>query len=98
MTNGPDKPGKLMKIRSWLTIPEAARYLAILLGEEVTEAEVLRLGLDGQLKLSVRFVNWGAEAKRHREFTEAEQAERHASYSPAVHETLASRPVCGHWS
>ncbi|MEJ2633368.1 MAG: hypothetical protein P8011_00460 [Acidihalobacter sp.] len=41
----------------WLTLPKAAEYLSILFGEPVTEADVLRLGLDGRLRLSVQFVN-----------------------------------------
>lgn len=48
---------KLFKLKRWLTVPEAARHLSIVFGEEVKEADVLRLALDGQLKLSVNFVN-----------------------------------------
>jgi hypothetical protein len=69
--NGPHKPGRLTKLRNWLTVPEAARYLALVFGEDVTEADILRFGLDGQLKLAVRFVNF-TQAIRHREPTEAE--------------------------
>jgi hypothetical protein len=43
-------------------VPDAARHLSIVFGEEVTEADVLRLALDGRLRLSVYFVN-GAYAK-----------------------------------
>jgi len=48
---------KLFKLREWLTIPEAAKRMSISFGEEVTEADVLRLALDGHLRLSVNFVN-----------------------------------------
>lgn len=48
---------KLFKLKEWLTVPDAARYLSIAFGEEVTDADVLRLALDGHLKLSVNFVN-----------------------------------------
>lgn len=48
---------KLLKLREWLTVPEAVRHLSILFGEDVTEADVLRLVLDGHLTLSVHFVN-----------------------------------------
>lgn len=48
---------RLLKLKKWLTIPETARYLSIVLDEEVTEADVLRLALDGHLKLSIYFVN-----------------------------------------
>ena len=49
--------GQLYRLREWLTVPDAAAHLSIAFGEDVTEAEVLRLGLDGHLKLSVNFVN-----------------------------------------
>jgi hypothetical protein len=52
----------LLNLREWLTVPKAARHLSILFGEEVTEADVLRLVLDGHLTLSVNFVNY-AQAK-----------------------------------
>ena len=48
---------KLFKLRKWLTVPEAAHHLAIVFGEEVNESDVLRLALDGHLKLSGKFVN-----------------------------------------
>jgi hypothetical protein len=48
---------KLVKFKEWLTIPETARHLSGLFGEPVTEADVLRLALDGHLKLCVHFVN-----------------------------------------
>lgn len=48
---------KLFKLREWLTIPEAAKRMSISFGEEVTEADVFRLALDGHLRLSVNFVN-----------------------------------------
>ena len=48
---------KLMRLREWLNVPEAARHLSILFGEDVTEADVLRLALDGHLTLSVNLVN-----------------------------------------
>ena len=54
---------KLLKLKKWLTIEEAARHLSILFGEDVRAADVLRLGLDSELKLSVNFVNH-AKAKK----------------------------------
>ncbi|MBS0339213.1 MAG: hypothetical protein JSS56_01715 [Proteobacteria bacterium] len=56
---------KLLRLREWLTVEEAARHLSIMFGEEVSEADVLRLGLDGHLRLSVHFVNH-ANARRGR--------------------------------
>ncbi|MHB9100341.1 MAG: hypothetical protein ACYC2E_02320 [Sulfuricella sp.] len=46
---------KLDKLKKWLTIVDAARYLSIAFDEDVSEADVLRLALDGHLKLSVNF-------------------------------------------
>ena len=48
---------KLLRLREWLTISEAAKHMSISFGEEVTEADVLRVALDGHLRLSVNFVN-----------------------------------------
>ncbi|MCG7983778.1 hypothetical protein [Candidatus Thiodiazotropha endoloripes] len=48
---------KLFNLKKWLTIEEAAKHLSILFSEDVSEADVLRLGLDGHLTLSVNFVN-----------------------------------------
>jgi hypothetical protein len=51
----------LHKLRECLTIPEAAAHLSTAFGESVTEADVLRLGLDDHLTLSINYVNpvWG---------------------------------------
>jgi hypothetical protein len=49
---------KLFKLKKWLTLPEAARHLSGICGEEVTEADILRLALDKHLTLSVNFVNY----------------------------------------
>ena len=51
------KLSKLFKLKEWLTVLDAAKHLSVVFGEEVTEADVLRLALDGHLKLSVNFVN-----------------------------------------
>ena len=48
---------KLFALKEWLTVPDAARHLSIIFGEEVSEADVYRLALDGHLTLSVNFVN-----------------------------------------
>ena len=54
----------LLKLKEWLTVPDAARHLSSVFDEEVSEPDVLRLAIDGRLKLSVNFVNhargrWG---------------------------------------
>jgi hypothetical protein len=48
---------KLLKLKQWLTVAEAARHLSTLFSEDVSEADVLRFALDGHLTLSVYFVN-----------------------------------------
>src|SRR3954466_7877530 len=48
--------GKLFHLREWVELKDAARYLTIMVGEETGPDDVLRLGLDGHLTLSVRFV------------------------------------------
>ena len=48
---------KLLKLKEWLTVPDAAHYLSGVFREPVGEADVLRLALDGHLGLSVNFVN-----------------------------------------
>jgi hypothetical protein len=48
---------KLFKLKEWLTVSEAGKHISEFLNEEVSEADVLRLALDGHLKLSVNFVN-----------------------------------------
>lgn len=50
-------PSKLFKLKKWLTLQETARHLSCVCGEEVTQADIFRLALDGYLKLSVNFVN-----------------------------------------
>ena len=48
---------KLLNLKPWLTIPDAARHLSVQFDDDVSEADVLRLGLDRHLTLSVDFVN-----------------------------------------
>jgi hypothetical protein len=50
---------KILELREWLSIDEAARHLSTALGEPVTVADVLRFGLDASspLTLSVNFLN-----------------------------------------
>ena len=38
---------KLLKLKEWLTVADAARHLSILLEAEVNEADVYRLALEG---------------------------------------------------
>ena len=47
---------KLFNLKKWLTIPDAAKHFSIIFGEEVTEADVLRLGLDEKLTISLYLI------------------------------------------
>jgi hypothetical protein len=53
---------KLFKLKEWLTISDAAKHLTTTLHEIVSEADVLQLALEGNLKISVYLVN-GAIAR-----------------------------------
>ena len=48
---------KLFKLKEWLTLDEAANYIAASIGEDVYEKDILRLVLDKHLTLSVDLVN-----------------------------------------
>lgn len=45
----------LFKLKHWLTLPEAAKHLSGICGEEITESDVLHYAALGHLKLSVTF-------------------------------------------
>ena len=53
----PPELSKLFKLKIWLTVQEASKHLSIIFDEEIKEDTVLRLALDGHLKLSVNFTN-----------------------------------------
>ena len=48
---------KLFKLKKWLTLSEAANHLSLVLEEDIAESDVLQFALDGDLTLSVQFVN-----------------------------------------
>src|SRR5215510_175581 len=48
---------KLARLKGWLTPDEVARQLTVSLAGPCTARDVLRLGLEGQLVLSVRFLS-----------------------------------------
>ena len=50
---------KLFKVKDWISVESASKHLALIFGEEVSEADILRFALDGKLVLSVNFVNGG---------------------------------------
>jgi hypothetical protein len=92
---------KLLKLKQWLTVADAAHHLSILFGDDVSEADVLRLALDGHLTLSVDFVN-GARGRcgpavRNED---AKRTIREEDPEDWVHLTKATSPgekVLSHW-
>jgi hypothetical protein len=54
---------KLLKLKEWLTLEQAVLHLANVIGEDVTIADLYHFALDGNLKLSVYFVNRAYAAK-----------------------------------
>lgn len=50
--------GKLFNLKEWLTVADAAKHLSVVFGEEVTEADVLRLAVEGRLQLSVYLAHY----------------------------------------
>ena len=57
---------KLLKLREWSSVGDAAKRLSDKWSERVSESDVLRLALDGHLTLSVNFVipAWGRCGER----------------------------------
>ena len=89
-SSGASASTRLKKLRAWLTISETANYLTLVFAEVVTEADVLRLGLDGQLKLSVQFVNQ-AYAKRYCPPTEEDMRAVREHMERRIAEVAAAR-------
>lgn len=48
---------KILKAKKWLTLEDAAKRISISLGDDVRPVDLLQFALDGQLTLSVNFVN-----------------------------------------
>lgn len=48
---------KLFRLKEWVTIPDAAKYLSQFLNEPVTVPDILQMALDGHLQISVDFPN-----------------------------------------
>ncbi len=57
--------GKLLNLRSWFDLHDAATILASSFGEKVSDVDVLRLALDKQLTISIRVINeaYGRECR-----------------------------------
>ncbi|OWQ83589.1 hypothetical protein CDN99_26015 [Roseateles aquatilis] len=55
--------GKLLALKEWVTLEDAAAHLQRELEETVRPADVLQLALDGALRVSVRFASGGALAR-----------------------------------
>ncbi len=53
----PKNLGKLLALRDWVSLEEAACHFGKVLETDLSEAEVLRWGIEGRLRLSIYFVN-----------------------------------------
>jgi hypothetical protein len=42
MSNEKPTKSKLLKLKEWVTVPEAAKHLSGILNEEVTKADILK--------------------------------------------------------
>lgn len=71
---------KLARLKTWLSCEDAASYLAALLDEPVSVADILQLASEGQLQPSVHFAN-AISAKRMRKISR-EKAATLAIYLP----------------
>ena len=87
---------KLFTLKKWLTLPETAKHLSIVFGEEICEADILRLAIDGHLKLSVNFVNHAkARSGRIMPIEEAEFEEFSSEIFPKlpIPDELKGKPI-----
>lgn len=87
---------KLLTLKKWLTLHDTARHLAIVFGEEVSEADVLRLALEKHLKLSVYFINHAkAQAGKVVPIEEAEYTDSLLDLSSiiSIPEEFKGRPI-----
>ena len=79
---------KLLKLKRWITVPDAAKYLSNIFEETVSVADIYYFVLEGKLKLSVDFVN-GATAMRGKvislEETDCSISYRHAKTLNQLH-------------
>jgi hypothetical protein len=48
---------KLSRLKKWLTLEDAAKFLSLLISEEITTAGLLQVALQGDLTLSINLVN-----------------------------------------
>jgi hypothetical protein len=48
---------KLIKFKNWLTLDEASAYLSSVLEEAVMPVDIVQLGLDGYIRLSLNFLS-----------------------------------------
>lgn len=62
LVDGARAMSKLLQLKEWLTLPEAVKRLSAIFQEDVSESDILRLSLDGRMRLSVYLVN-GAKAR-----------------------------------
>jgi len=48
---------KLSRLKKWLTLEDSAKFLSLLISEEITTTDLLQMALQGDLTLSINLVN-----------------------------------------
>lgn len=71
-----DYVSNLLRLNKWLTLSEAAKHLTSVIKVDIAESDVLKFALNGDLTLSVNFVNpaYGSNCVKYKE--EKEEAKR----------------------
>ena len=78
----------LWKLRPWLDLSEAARYLSESTGTSIDDKSILRSALDGQIKLSVHFSDKIPAIRIMREDADQTMEEKDPSEVPLTKETI----------
>lgn len=52
-----DVMSKLLKLKEWVSIPDAAKYISEKLQESVSDKDVIQLALDERLPISIKFID-----------------------------------------
>src|SRR5690242_5464364 len=73
----------LLDLKGWLTVAQAAQHLTAMIGGDVSEADILQLGLEQQVPLSMRFLS-RPYALRHRHFDESTASHESPGHAPEM--------------
>jgi hypothetical protein len=84
---------KYVHLKEWLTTLDSAIYLSTVLEDEINEADVLQLALDGHLTLSVLFANYAFARFGTLVLSEAGSADPTPPPSPSPQPTIECKTV-----